>query len=63
MVLGAQVSPPARVPRNRDREAAHNIGVVNAIQLVVFDAGRRGLLRSQDHGLWLFSQVYAKLQK
>ena len=57
------MSPPARVPRNPDREAAHNIGVVNAIQLVIFDAGRRGRLRSQDHGLWLFSQVYAKLQK
>jgi hypothetical protein len=42
VVLGPQASPPARVERNPDQERS-----VDEIQLVTFDTGRRGRLRSQ----------------
>jgi len=47
MMLGAQASPPARVPRNPDRERRLLFEGVDATKLVTFDAGRRGRLRSQ----------------
>jgi hypothetical protein len=49
VVLGPQASSPARVSRNPDREGNRSlINGIDATQLVIFDAGRRGRLRSQD---------------
>ena len=47
VMLGPQSSPPARVPRNPDRERRLVYGV-GATHLVTFDAGG-GRLRSQHY--------------
>jgi len=43
-VLGPQASPPARAQRNQEQL----FEPLDETELVLFDAGRRGRLRSQD---------------
>src|ERR1043166_2561987 len=58
VVLGPQASPPARVSRNRDREGNFSLTKgVDATQLVSFDAGRRGRLRSQHDDAHTISEL------
>jgi hypothetical protein len=47
MMLGAQASPPARVPRKPDRERRLFEGV-DATELVTFDAGSLGPRSQHD---------------
>ena len=47
IVLGAQVSPPARAQPNQE----HCVEPLEEMELVLLDAGRRRRLRSQDDGL------------
>jgi len=56
-VLGPQASPPARIEPNQVRYSTTVLSEFAHLIRVARDTGRRGRLRSQHRGVWLFSQL------